>query len=208
MRKLIDPPLKQIGTGLAKAGISANAMTLFGLTLGVAAAVAIAVGWFWWALLLIGLSRLADGLDGAIARATKKTDFGGYLDITADFLFYGAIPMGFVLANPMANAIPGAILMMSFYFNGGTLMGYAVLAEKHNLTTEQAGIKSLYLSEGLLEGTETILFFVISVIWPHLFPIFALVFAFLTFATGFLRWHMAWRIFGDKSTESDLTKPK
>lgn len=208
MRKLIDPPLHKVGTGLASAGISANAMTLFGLGVGLAAAIAIAVGWFWWALVFILVSRLADGLDGAIARVTKKTDFGGYLDITADFLFYGAIPIGFVFANPSANAIPGAILLMSFYFNGGTFLGYAVLAEKHQLTTKQRGIKSLYFSEGLLEGTETILFFIVVVIWPALFPVFALIFALLTFATGVLRWHMAWRMFGDKSSESDLIKPE
>ncbi|MEL7274379.1 MAG: hypothetical protein AAGK33_13200, partial [Pseudomonadota bacterium] len=46
-----------------------------------------------------GFDVTADGLDGAVARATRKTDFGGYLDITCDFLFYGAIPLAFVLHN-------------------------------------------------------------------------------------------------------------
>lgn len=200
--------MRQMGLALSQAGISANAMTLFGLVVGLAAAVAIAVGWFWWALLLICISRLADGLDGAIARVTRKTDFGGYLDVTADFLFYGAIPMGFVLVDPSSNAIPGAILLLSFYFNGGTVLGYAVLAEKHDLTIKQRTIRSLYFSEGLLEGTETIAFFIVIVIWPTLFPVFALIFAALTFTTGFMRWHMAWRIFGNKNAQSDLVEPE
>ncbi|UJQ93044.1 CDP-alcohol phosphatidyltransferase family protein [Mariluticola halotolerans] len=202
MRKLIDPPLNNLGAALASVGMSANAMTLFGLGIGLAAAIAIAAQWFVLGLVLILVSRLADGLDGAIARATEKTDFGGYLDISADFLFYGAIPMGFVLANPESNAIAGAFLLFAFYFNGATFLGYAILAEKHALTTELRGIKSLYFTEGLLEGTETILFFVVLAIWPFLFPVLATIFALLCFVTGVSRWLMAYRQFGDKQTET------
>lgn len=200
MRKLIDPPLNAAGKGLADAGITANAMTLFGLGLGLAAAVALAASWTWWALLLLLLSRLADGLDGAIARASRKTDFGGYLDITADFLFYGAIPFGLILANPATNSIPGAFLLLAFYFNGGTFLGYAILAEKHQLTTAQRGIKSLYFTDGLMEGTETIVFFLIMAIWPYTFPVMATLFAVLTFATAVGRLLMAHRLFGDIET--------
>jgi len=202
MRKLIDPPLNSMGAGLARVGISANAMTLLGLGIGLAAAVAIAADWFVLGLVLILISRLADGLDGAIARASQKTDFGGYLDISADFLFYGAIPMGFVLADPASNAIAGAFLLFAFYFNGATFLGYAILAEKHALTTEQRGIKSLYFTEGLLEGTETIVFFVVLAIWPFLFPVLATIFALLCFFTGTSRWLMAYRQFGDRQTET------
>lgn len=208
MRKLIDPPLNAVGHQLAHAGISANAMTLLGLGMGLAAAVAIAANWFLLGLGLITVSRLADGLDGAIARASQKTDFGGYLDITADFLFYGAIPFGFILANPAANAIPGAFLLVSFYFNGATFLGYAILAEKHELTTEQRGVKSLYFTDGLLEGTETIAFFVVLVIWPHIFPVFASIFAILSFVTATGRLMMAHRLFGKAEVKSDLVKPK
>jgi len=173
-----------------------------GLGIGLAAAVAIAADWFVLGLVLILISRLADGLDGAIARASQKTDFGGYLDISADFLFYGAIPMGFVLADPASNAIAGAFLLFAFYFNGATFLGYAILAEKHALTTEQRGIKSLYFTEGLLEGTETIVFFVVLAIWPFLFPVLATIFALLCFFTGTSRWLMAYRQFGDRQTET------
>ena len=206
MRKIIDRPLNAVGTRLAHLGFTANAMTLFGLTLGLAAGVAIAASWFWWGVTLIVISRLADGLDGAIARATKKTDFGGYLDISSDFMFYGAIPFGFILSNPAANAIPGAFLLLSFYFNGGTFLGYAILAEKHELTTEQRGIKSLYFTDGLIEGTETIAFFIVLAIWPVLFPVFSVIFALLTFATGAGRLLMAHRIFGDVSSDRIKTE--
>lgn len=201
MRKLIDGPLNTAGAGLARVGIGANTMTLFGLAVGLAAAVAIAAGWFVLGFVLIAISRLADGLDGAIARATQTTDFGGYLDIAADFLFYGAVPFAFIVADPGANTLAGAVLLLSFYFNGATFLGYAVLAEKHELTTEERGIKSLYFTDGLMEGTETIALFLIVCLWPDVFPVFALVFAALTFATAIGRLHMAWRIFGNKPTK-------
>ena len=52
------------------------------------------------ALLLFILNRLFDGLDGAVARATRRTDRGGFLDIVFDFAVYGAVPLAFALREP------------------------------------------------------------------------------------------------------------
>ena len=103
IRPLIDPALNAQGRVIARWGISANQVTLLGLALGLLSAALIALGMFGWALLPLLLSRLADGLDGAVARASAPTGFGGYLDITCDFLFYGAVTVAFVLADPGAN---------------------------------------------------------------------------------------------------------
>jgi len=187
MRKMIDPPLNQLGRWLARWGMTANAMTILGLLLGLLSAVMIACGRMELALVPLLLSRLADGLDGAIARATRKTDFGGYLDIAADFLFYGAVPFAFVLADPAHNGISGAFLLTSFYFNGTSFLGYAILAEKHGLETTSQGSKSLYYSNGLLEGTETIAFFVLLCLLPGYFAPLAWSFGALCFATATLR---------------------
>ena len=186
-RRLIDPPLNRAGRWLAARGVTANAVTLAGLALGLVAAGMIALGAPFWALIPLLLSRLADGLDGAVARATVKTDFGGYLDIAADFLFYGAVPFAFVLADPAANGVAGAFLLFSFYFNGTSFLGFAILAEKRGLKTSAQGQKSLYYSNGLLEGTETIAFFVLLCVSPQHFAVFAWGFGALCFATGCLR---------------------
>lgn len=196
MRKVIDPPLNALGSAMAAIGITANAVTLVGLVLGLAAATYIAIGWFLTGLAFIAASRIADGLDGAVARATTKTDFGGFLDISADFLFYGAVPLGFVIADPANNAIAGAFLITSFYFNGATFLGYAILAEKQKLTTEARGVKSLYFTGGLLEGTETIAFFIALCIWPNLFPVLSAIFGILVFITAGSRVLLAWKLFG------------
>ena len=95
IRRHIDPPLNRVGARIASLGVTANAVTAIGLGLGLGSAIAVAWGAFGVALALLIVSRFADGLDGAVARATSPTDFGGYFDITADFLFYGAVPLGF-----------------------------------------------------------------------------------------------------------------
>lgn len=196
-RQIIDPPLNALGRTLARTGISANAVTLIGLVLGLLSAVMIAQGAPLAALIPLLASRLADGLDGAIARATQKTDFGGYLDIASDFLFYGAVPVGFVILNPADNAIAGAVLLLSFYFNAASFLGFAILAEKRGMETSAQGSKSLYYSNGLLEGTETILFFVALCLMPWAFAPLAWVFAILCFATAALRIWAAREIFQD-----------
>lgn len=197
VRKLIDPPLNRIGAGIAGAGLSANGVTLIGLGLGLFAAVLIALGATSVALVVLLLSRIADGLDGAVARATQKTDFGGYLDITCDFLFYGAIPVAFIILDPGSNAISGAFLLLSFYVNGSSFLGFAILAEKHGMDTAAQGQKSLYYSNGILEGTETIVFFVALCLFPAFFAPLAWLFGVLCFATAILRVLAARDIFTD-----------
>lgn len=195
LRPLIDPPLDALGRGLARLGFSANAVTLAGLALGLGAAGAIASGVFWAGLWLILASRLADGLDGAVARARGGSDFGGYLDITSDFLFYGAIPLAFVLYDPATNGAAGAFLLASFYYNGATFLGFAVLAEKRGLTSTRHGNKALYFTGGLLEGSETILFFFLLCLLPQHFAPLAWGFGALCLVTATARVLLAHRVF-------------
>ncbi|QPC86736.1 CDP-alcohol phosphatidyltransferase family protein [Mesorhizobium sp. NBSH29] len=186
-RKRIEPSLNRIGRALADAGVSANTVTLFAFALGMAAALAIALGHFWLGLALLLISRLGDGLDGAVAKATQRTDLGGYLDIVLDFAFYGAIPLGFVIANPAANAVAGAVLVLSFYVNGASFLAYAIMAEKRNLTTQARGEKSLFFTTGLAEASETIATFVLFCLFPAYFGPIAYIFAGICFYTALSR---------------------
>lgn len=195
-RTRIDPTLDRMGRHLARAGVGANAVTVLAFVVGVAAFIAIAFGLYWLGLALILVSRLGDGLDGAVARHTRKTDFGGYLDIVLDFAFYGLVPLGFVLADPQANALAGAVLILSFYVNGASFLAYAVMAEKRGLTTEARGQKSLFFTTGLAEATETIAFFAAFCLLPTWFPALALTFAALCFYTALSRIVIAGRTFG------------
>lgn len=195
-RKLIDPVLDRWGRAVAAQGIGADAVTVMGLGFGLIAAAIIAVGWpTLLALVPLLASRVADGLDGAVARASRKTDFGGFLDIGCDFLFYGMIPLAFVLRDTEANGMAGAFLLMTFYANGSTFLAFAILAEKRGMQTAARGDKSLYFTAGLLEGTETIFFFVVLCIWPMGFAPLAWIFGALCLVTALSRVMLARRVF-------------
>lgn len=195
LRPLIDPPLNTIGQRLASLGIEANAVTLTGAVLGVAAGLTIASGQFGLGLALILANRLLDGLDGAVARATRLTDFGGYLDIVGDFVFYVSIPVGFAFAAPQ-NQVPALVLLASFTLTGTSFLAFATMAAKRGLETDAHGRKSFFYNTGLAEGTETILAFVAMTLYPQQFPVLALSFAALCVLTVLQRTLIAWHTFG------------
>lgn len=192
-RKLIDPILNRLGFRIAAVGIHANAVTWTGFILSVAAAIAIAFNFYIAGMVLLLAGRLCDGLDGAVARATGKTDFGGYLDIVLDFGSYGIIPLGFAFADPAANAVPAAVLLVTFYFNGASFLGYAIMAEKRNMSSTARGEKSLFFTTGLAEATETIAVFVAMCLFPAWFAPIAWGFAAIVLYTAFSRIILAHR---------------
>ena len=194
-RSRIDRILDRIAPALASRGISPNTVTICAFAVGIAAATAIAWGWFLAGLALLLVSRLGDGLDGAVAKIRGRTDLGGYLDIVLDFAFYGAIPLGFVLFDPAANAVAGAALILSFYVNGSSFLAFAVMAEKRGIDTAARGPKSLFFTTGLAEATETIAVFCAFCLFPGWFAALAYAFAALTFYTTLSRIVLAVRTF-------------
>jgi phosphatidylglycerophosphate synthase len=177
LRPWIDPPLDALAARCVRLGATAAAVTWAGCALGLAAAALIATGWPTAALSLFLAGRVADGLDGAIARATQPTDRGGFLDIVCDFLVYAAVPFAFAVVNPVANALAAAALLASFIASGVTFLAFATLAAKRGLTTDAQGSKSIYYLAGLAEGAETILVFAAMMLWPAWFPVLAWGFA-------------------------------
>ena len=196
LRQFVVPVLDRVGKSIAKQGITANQVTLIAFAVGILAAVAIAYQSFWLGLILIFVSRIGDGLDGAVARATQKTDFGGFLDIVLDFGFYGAIPFGFILADVGSNGIAGGALLLSFYVNGASFLAFAIMVEKNQLDDTAYGSKSLFFSTGLAEATETYAVFVAACLSPAWFPVLAYGFAVLCFYTALSRIILARRSFG------------
>lgn len=176
LRPLIDPPLNAIGKGLARSGITANLVTLAGVVIGIGAGVAIGLRHYLLGLALVLLSRILDGLDGAVARATKQSDFGGYLDIVGDFAFYVAVPLGFGFAAS-ANLPFAMILIASFTLTGISFLAYAVMAAKAGRETEAHGKKSFFYNTGLAEGTETIITFVLMCLMPQYFAHIAVIYS-------------------------------
>lgn len=199
LRPLINVPLNAVGLWLSRRGVSANAVTMVGLAVAVFAALALANRYFGFAFVLIVVNRVLDGVDGAVARASEPTDRGGYLDIVVDYVFYGGIPLAFAIADPARNAVPATALLAGFCLTAASFLAFAVIAAKRGLETRAHGRKSFFYSTGLVEGTETILFFLLMTAWPGWFPPLAWIFAALCVLTAIQRSILAMKVFSGRA---------
>ncbi len=193
--RLIQPAVGRLAQAVHRSGLSANQLTLLGFGLGVLAAYQIATGAFLTGLVTILLSRLCDALDGAVARLTRPTDAGGFLDITLDFLFYGSIPLAFALHDPARNALPAAVLLFAFIGTGSSFLAFATLAAKRGLHNLNYPDKSFYFLGGLTEAGETLACFCAMCLWPGYFVELAYGFAALCLTTIITRLWWGWRTF-------------
>ena len=206
-QKAIRPLITSLADALHGLGVCANTLTWWGWGLGMASAVAIVNQMYVLGLCVLLLSRLCDGLDGAVARLSQPSDAGGFLDISLDFWFYAAIPLAFAWADPARNALAAACLLAAFISTGTSFLAYAVMREKQKAHTSQATYlqpqhepnptapeatvtradKSFYFVGGLTEATETLGFFVAMCLWPSYFPTLAFVFSALCTVTSLTR---------------------
>lgn len=193
LRPLLEKPLRRLSAVFKKYDISPNAITLGSLILGLMCIPALATQHTIIALFCILLNRLGDGLDGALARETEISDFGGYLDSVCDFIFYGAVVFGFALADPEQNALPACILLFSFFGTGASFHTWAIFAHKYPDAQEPSNRSFAYLG-GLTEGSETIILFIMMCLWPLSFPLFASVFSIACWITTFTRLNHAYKV--------------
>lgn len=194
----IQPVVTRAAIQLANVGLSANQITVAGFVIGLLAAVAIASENFLLGGGLILLSRTFDALDGAVARLSKVTDAGGFLDITLDFLFYASIPLAFAIANPPQNALPAAVLLAAFMGTGSSFLAFAVMAAKRSMISMAYPNKSLYFLGGLTEATETLVCLCAMCLLPQYFPLLAYTFAALCALTIAMRIRWGMRAFQDE----------
>jgi phosphatidylglycerophosphate synthase len=192
LRALLDAPAR----ALVSRGVAADQVTLAGFALGMLAVPALWLEWYLVALALIFVNRLADGLDGVMARQVGATDRGAFLDISLDFFFYGAVPLGFALADP-ANALAAVVLVCAFVGTGSSFLAFAVIAAKRGLQAQAYPTKGIYYLGGLTEGFETILIFALMCLVPAWFAPLAYAFAAACLFTTMLRWLQGWRAFTD-----------
>ncbi|WAJ71687.1 CDP-alcohol phosphatidyltransferase family protein [Catenovulum adriaticum] len=201
----ITPLVKGVLTPLVmllnKCKITADQLTITGFIVGLLVIPLLAMQHWYAALGVIVFNRILDGLDGQLARYQKSSNSaGGFLDISLDFLFYAAVPLGFALADPVNNALPAVVLLVSFIGTGSSFLAFAIAAEKYQIERPQFKYKSFYYLHGLTEGTETILIFIAFCIWPEHFAVLAYLFALACFITVFTR------IYGGYKTLKQVTE--
>ncbi len=193
LQPIVQRLLAPLGAALAEAGVTADAVSLAGFGFGLLGAVVIAFGAFKSALVLIAINRVADGLDGALARRRGPTDRGAFIDIAFDFSFYASVPLAFAFADPARDALAAAVLIFAFVGTGSSFLAFAAVAGARGLKAPEFPTKGIYYLGGLAEGAETIAVFVAMCLWPSQFPLIASGFAALCLLTMLARWRWGWK---------------
>jgi len=154
-----------VGRGIGTAGVTAEMVTGIGFLIGVGACWAIATEHWTTALVLWFLNRFLDGLDGAVARnsAGGPTNLGGFLDIMADFAIYGGVVAAVGYAVPEAR-VAALVTFLAYYLNGAAFLAWSSLAERIQVAGDD---RSLVFPSGLAEGSETIIAYVILLLFPE-----------------------------------------
>jgi phosphatidylglycerophosphate synthase len=144
---------------------------------------------YWAALALWLLNRILDGLDGEVARLSdKQSDWGGYIDIMCDFVIYALVPfaLAWSLKSPLA-LFAVAFLLITFYINAGSWLYLSALLEKRQRINRETSLTSIVFPTGLIEGTETVIFYCLFLLLPGLAPYLMFLMAFLVIITIFQR---------------------
>lgn len=190
LRVRLQAPLARAAAAVDRPGITPDRLTVAGLVLGLASA-GLAAGALWgWAVAAWLVSRLLDGLDGALARrraaggsapgspagsSAGSQGAGGFLDITADFVVYGAGVLGVAVGSVPASAslgdwLPFAAVLLAYYVNGAALLAFSSIAERTGHRLDDG--RSLSFIGGLAEGAETIAVHTIWMLLPaHAAPV-------------------------------------
>ena len=182
IQKYTQRPLQFIAKLFLKF-ISPNHMTLIGFSFGILMCLTIIIDQYLIAIIFLFLNRLSDGLDGTMARLQTPTPLGGYLDIVLDFLIYGGFVLSFGITE-QNNTFLSMILLFCYIGTGSTFLAKAaILPSLTNQNLNEEIPKSFHYAVGLVEGTETIVFMFLCLLFPSLFIYLASIFILLCLIT-------------------------
>lgn len=183
----VEMALRPLVNSLAKTNIHPCTITITGFLVGIVGMILIAFQFYLWGLVAILLNRVFDGIDGQLARSTKRTtDAGAFLDTVFDFIFYSGIVLAFGISDEQ-NRLSALVLMLSFVSTCASFLGFATLAAKNNMQSDVYPNKTLYYLGGITEGTETIAVFILFCLFYNHFPTIAYGFAALCTITTITR---------------------
>jgi len=182
IQNFTQKPLKYIAKLFIKF-ISPNQMTLIGFGFGILMCISIVIDQYLIGILFLFLNRLCDGLDGAMARLTAPTPLGGYLDIVLDFLVYGGFVLSFGLTEQNYTFL-SMVLLFCYIGTGTTFLAKAAILPSLTHQNQKNDIpKSFHYAVGLVEGSETIVFMVLCLLFPNLFVYLSSIFIALCLIT-------------------------
>ena len=180
----VERSLRPVGTGLKKAGITADQLTVLGLVLSAACAVAVGRGWLFVGWCLLAASAVPDVLDGAVAKASGTASprgafFDSVVDRVSDTLVLGGV----------------AWYLASTHSPHTAILPLAVVGTSNLISYERARAESLGFTArgGLMERAERMIAIGLGLLFSAiLVPMLWLMLA-LTLFTAVQRFAMVWR---------------
>lgn len=182
-------PVVQHGLG----SVHPNVISLIALAFGLLAAAVVTQQMYAIGLVLWLINRILDGIDGLAARVHgKQSDFGGYLDLLLDFIVYLTFPIAFVVAEPSTVKLWALVGLLSIYvLNTLSWTVLSALLEKRQQQSQRQ--TSVEMPTGLIEGAETIVFYVLFCLLPGQIAVLFSVMAVLVLVTASQRIAWAYR---------------
>lgn len=181
LRRAVSKPLNTMASALDVPWITPDRLTMAGLVIGLSSA-ALAASQFWALAVVAWLaSRVLDGLDGTLARrrlaaasaprSTTASEAGGFLDIVADFVVYGATVLGVAVGATTAFGAPWwpfLVVLFAYYINGAAFLAFSSIAERTGRSLSDDDNRSLFFLGRIAEGGETVFVHTLWLVLPFI----------------------------------------
>ncbi len=185
-RHHIDKPVIWLARLAGNIGMTPDQVTLMSFFIGVLAGVAMAMDFSLAGIALLWTSGLLDVVDGQLARLKNSSSkSGAFLDLILDRMVEAAFVCGMVLADARM-ALPVIAFLVMVIFNFSTFLAAGSL-------TANTGAKSMHYDVGLIERTETFLFFTAAALFVEWRGVLISLLAGLILVTGVVRFVKIYR---------------
>jgi phosphatidylglycerophosphate synthase len=178
---------------LASAGATPNRVTVGTFALAMAGCAVVAAGYPIAGVGVWLITRVGDGLDGALARRTGHvTLFGGFLDITLDMVAYSAMVIAFAWLHPQ-YAIAWMLVLAGYVIAITTTLA---LSDAAHTARRRVSItdRTFQFTPAITEAGETSVMYVLWAVWPEYLAWWLVIWIAALAATGVQRTHLAWRL--------------
>jgi len=176
--------LKPVGAQIKRTGIRADHLTLLGIAMAAAAAVAIGAGALRAGLVLLILTALPDVLDGAVAKASgTASPRGAFFDSVADRFTDALLLLG--VAWYLADTQPGRIALLPM-----AVLGASMLISYERAKAEALGYNA---KGGLMERAERLIALGFGLLFNQLLVPILWVMLVLTLVTAGQRFVKVWK---------------
>jgi phosphatidylglycerophosphate synthase len=177
VRRSLAAPLDRAAAALHRAGLGPNSVTFAAFMCGLLAIAFTGLSFYLAALVFLFLFRAFDLIDGALARRTRITPLGGFLDLSLGYLIWGGVAFAFVLSRQQ-NGLAGTFLILALMADAVTCIAarlFSVLPEKGGPIP-----RSLIISG----QTESFIVFAVMMLVPWSFGFLPYLYGVLCFITA------------------------